>query len=103
MAVFRISGIWKRDGVISHYAFHTKTETGFTRAVKTSKADAIKLLETNGNSAKTWMWNYSRSSWTTGADVEVVGSGGNKYLRSDPDAKKTDNLEHLINCDWFIA
>jgi hypothetical protein len=103
MAVYRISGVWKKDGVITHYAFHTKTEKGFTRAAKTSKADAIKLLQTPGNSAKTWMWNYNNSSWTIGADVEVVNGASGKFLRSDPDAKTTDNLEHLISCNWFIA
>jgi hypothetical protein len=103
MAVYRISGIWKKNGVISHYAVHTKTETSYTRAVKTSKADAIKLVEAKGNSVKTRMWDYVNFRWKDGADVEVVDGDTGKYLRSDPDAKTTDNLEHLINADWFIA
>lgn len=103
MAIFKISGIWKNsDGVITHYAFHTVTNTGITRASKKSKEDAITLLEKNENSAKTWIWNYSQAKFVDGQNVEVVGSSGNRYLRSDADNKLTDNLAHLIDFDWIM-
>jgi len=103
MAEYRISGIWREEKVISHYAVHTKTqEGGYTRAVKTSKTNAIKMLEVKGSSAKTWMWDYLNSRWKDGADVEIVNGANGKFLRSDPDTKTTDNLEHLINCNWFL-
>jgi len=102
MTAYRISGVWKdSQNVITHYAFHTVTATGVTRATKTSKSQAITLLETAGNSAMTWMWDYSNSFWKVGENVTVVGSGNNKYLRSNPDNKLTDNLAHLINFDWI--
>lgn len=102
MAQYLISGVWKdTNRVIIHYAFHTRTATGVTRASKTTKAQAISLLETAGNSAMTWMWNYSNASWQEGEKVEVVKGQSGKYLRSNPDKKITDNLEHLIDFDWI--
>ena len=54
MAEYRISGIWKdTNGVITDYAFHSVTTNGVTRTTKKSKAQAIALLEANGNSATT--------------------------------------------------
>ncbi|UII31357.1 DUF3892 domain-containing protein [Fulvivirga ulvae] len=86
--------------MITHYAFHTVYEEGIGRAYKTLKSDAIKLLEINGNSAVTWIWNYSSSKWKIGENVEVVNGRTEKYLRSDPDNTKTDNLAHLLDFDW---
>lgn len=38
MAIFRISGIWKdSNNVITHYAFHTVSESSIYRAVKKNK------------------------------------------------------------------
>ena len=102
MAKFRISGIWKdNDNVITHYAFHTIGESTISRANKVTKVEAIRLLETGGNSATTWIWNYKQSSWNVGEDVEVVNGSYGKYLRSDPNDKITDNLGHLIDFDWI--
>jgi hypothetical protein len=102
MAQYRISGVWKNsNNVITHYAFHTVGETSTSRAVKKSKAEAIALLETIGNVARTWVWNYSTAGWTIGEYVEVVNGAYGKYLRSNPDNKLTDNLGHLIDFDWI--
>ncbi len=99
MAKYRISGVWKDSNqVITHYAFHTVGDEGTTRAVKKTKENAIKLLETNGNSAYTWIWDYSTSFWRIGEKVEVVDG---KYLRSNADKTETNNLAHLINFDWI--
>lgn len=100
MATYRISGVWKSDGVITHYAFHTLTDAAnniVTQAQKVSKADAIRLLETPGNLASTIVWNYTRAAWYVEETVQVVGSGTNKYLRSNPDKQVSDNLGHLPN------
>ena len=102
MAKYRISGVWKDNNkVITHYAFHTVNEKTISRASKKSKSDAIKLLETNGNSAVTWLWNYSIAYWKIGENVEVINGSNGKYLRSDPDNTKTDNLANLIDFDWI--
>lgn len=102
MAKYRISGIWKNDdNVITAYAFHTAGENSMGRAVKKSKAQAIALLETSGNSAMTCTWNYSTAKWNLGETVTVVNGTNGKYLRSNPDNKLTDNLEHLIDFDWI--
>lgn len=102
MAEYKISGIWKNDNsVITHYAFHTVTQNGHTRAKKTSKVDAIALLETNANSAVTWLWNYRESTWNIGEKVHVVKGSNGKFLRTNPDSTLTDNLGHLIDFDWI--
>ena len=102
MAKYRISGVWKNSSdVITHYAFHKEQETSVSRAVKTSKAEAISLLETKGNSAETWIWNYNQAKWNIGETVQVVNGSNGKYLRSNPDNRLTDNLGHLIDFDWI--
>jgi hypothetical protein len=103
MTKFKISGVWKdSNNVITHYAFHTITDTNVLRATKYSKTQAIKLLETFGNTAVTWIWNYKKAIWENGEDVQVVNSVKGKYLRSNPDNKLTDNLSHLIDFDWIL-
>ncbi|WPO92114.1 DUF3892 domain-containing protein [Chryseobacterium sp. HR92] len=103
MAKYRISGVWKNsNNVITHYAFHTVNDNNTTsRATKKSKDEAIKLLEIQGNSATTWIWNYSTSGWNIGETVTIVNGSNGKYLRSNPDKKETNNLEHLIDFDWI--
>ena len=102
MTKFRISGVWKNaENVITHYAFHTVGESSITRATKKTKTDAIRLLETSGNTAITWVWNYNNSAWSIGENVEVVNGRDGKYLRSNPNQKETDNLAHLIDFDWI--
>jgi len=104
MAKFRISGVWKNtDNVITHYAFHTVGENSTSRADKKTKTEAIRLLETQGNSATTWIWNYKQSQWNIGEDVEVVNGSNGKYLRSNPNDTTTDNLGHLIDFDWIFS
>ncbi len=99
MAEYKISGIWKDDdGVITHYAIHSGPTK---RGIKTTKSDAIKLLETTGNTAITWLWNYKTANWAEGENIHVVHSLNGKYLRSNPDNKLTDNLSHLIDFDWL--
>lgn len=102
MAIYRISGVWKNsEGVITHYAFHTVHETGTSRASKKTKAEAIRFLETSGQSATTWLWDYSNSYWRVGEDVEVINGSDGKYLRSNRNNTKSDNLSHLIDFDWI--
>lgn len=103
MSKYKISGVWKNDkNVITHYAIHTVTDQGTTRAEKVSKADAISLLETRGNTAVTTMWNYRAAQWNEGEVVHIVDGRNGKFLRSDADNQLTDNLEHLIDYDWIV-
>lgn len=103
MAKYRISGVWKDDnGTITHYAFHRVLSDGVTRATKTLKAEAVKLLDGTENSAETRVWNYKAAKWNIGEKVEVVKGSSGKYLRSDPDNSLTDNLGHLIDYDWIL-
>ena len=102
MTKYRISGIWKdTNNVITDYAFHTVNEGSTSRATKKSKAQAISLLEIKGNEAVTWIWNYLEANWKVGEKVQVINGASGKYLRSNPDNKLTDNLEHLIDFDWI--
>lgn len=99
MANLKISGVWKdEDGVITHYAMHTQTANAHTRAKKTNKAEAIKLVGDTANTTMTWLWDYQIAFWKNGEKVTVVN---NSYLRSNPDNKLTDNLGRLIDYDWL--
>ena len=99
MANYKISGVWKdANNVISYYAFHEVGAQSTSRGVKTSKVDAVRLLSQAGNSAVTWIWDYSTAFWKNGEQVTVVNGS---YLRSNPDNKLTDNLAHLIDYDWL--
>jgi len=101
MAHYAISGIWKNgSGTITDYAIHIadrKENTVNTPAKKYSKAEAVQLLENSQNSAETILWNYTSKSWQWGTDVNVIGTGENKYLRTTQDGTVRDNLDHLIN------
>ena len=102
MAEYRISGVWKNtDDVITHYAFHTVNKKTISRAKKVTKSKAIQLVGNRQNTAKTWIWNYKRSGWKVGESVEVVKGKNGKYLRSNPDDSRTNNLGHLIDFDWI--
>ncbi|SHG67314.1 Protein of unknown function [Chryseobacterium oranimense] len=102
MAKYAISGVWKNgDDVITHYAFHEMNEEGNFRAVKKSKSEAIKLLETSGNTAITWIWNYKDSKWNSGQNVVVANDSDGKYLKTSPDNKEMNNLKHLIDYYWI--
>jgi hypothetical protein len=101
MAKLKISGVWKdRQGEITHYGIHTEGVDSTTRAVKTSKADAIKLVAQSSNQTMTWVWDYKKAFWKDGAKVEVISGS---YLRSSHDGILINNLEHLINYNWVIG
>lgn len=100
MANYRISGVWKNDGVITHYAFHNVTNVEkrhIGQARKVAKSEAIEIVETKGNIVTTIVWNYDNSGWQATEQVHVVGKGASRYLRSNPDKQLTDNLGHLPN------
>ena len=102
MAKYGISGIWKdSNNVITHYAFHTVEKKEASKALKTPRVKAIKLLEKQENSAITWVWNYSTASWKKGGVVEVVNGKHGKYLGSNHDNTKIDNLDNLLDYDWI--
>jgi len=102
MPTFRISGVWKNtSNVITHYAIHTVSSNGTSRANKTTKTQAISLVENSSNIVTTWVWNYNSPGWAEGEKVYVVNGSSGKYLRSNPDNQKTDNLGHLIDFDWI--
>jgi len=104
MAEYRISGVWvNAEKVITHYAFHQVNPNYVSRATKTSKTQAIALLEVWGNSATTWVWSYTQAKWTIGETVQVVNGINGKFLRSNPDNTLTDNLKHLIDYDWIAS
>lgn len=103
MAEYRISGIWMDENdVITHYAVHTATYNKknnnyrIGKAEKMTKNDAVDLLLDFNNYAKTYLWNYSKTRWESGADVHVI-EGEPLYLRTVPDSTERDNLLHLIN------
>ncbi|ASK18871.1 DUF3892 domain-containing protein [Halomonas sp. N3-2A] len=57
-----------------------------------SKANAINDIETRAHSY------YVEDSYGRRANVLVVGTGSNKYLRTNPDSSCSNNLDNLPHC-----
>lgn len=104
-ADYLISGIWQtttnNSTHISYVFMHVDTEDGFKKGVKTSRAEAIRLLKA-GKTMKTMQWNYSKATWNMGADVGYLEIDGIEYLRSHKDKTVNDNLDNLIPMDHFL-
>ena len=83
MAAFIISGIWKNNDNVTHYAIHRVTLEGISNAEKISKEEAILLVGAKANSVVTWIWNYKRGIWDVGQNVEVSNTT-DKYLKTNP-------------------
>lgn len=103
MATYRISGVWKdTDNIITAYAIHSVSNKTISKAIKYSKAEAIELVESTGNTVTTLQWNYSTRTWTIGEKVIVAKRDGRiKYLKTTPDDQLKDNLGHLISMRAF--
>ncbi len=105
MANYRISGVWTdENNVITHYAFHELSfdETMIGPATKTSKIEAIRIVENRFNNVLTWIWDYKNSFWKDGAEVHVVDANP-KFLRTNHDNKVIDNLSHLIDYRYIFG
>ena len=59
---------------------------------RSSKADAIRDIEYR------WHTYYVADSYGRRANVQVVNGRTGKYLRTDPNATCSDNLDNLPNC-----
>lgn len=105
MATYRISGIWKdAQGDISHVMLHGPMQgNNFSAGQKKTSAYVINLIESD-HEVYTTIWKYvsKKPQWQKGAEVEVVGSGPYRYLRSIRDATERDNLESMINMEYFF-
>ena len=103
MGLYRISAVWiDNESNITDYAVHKVSAKSVSKATKLSKEKTIALLETRGNAATTWLWNYSRASWLVGENIEVVAASTGKYLRSNPNNRLTEHLAHLIHVNWLL-
>lgn len=106
MAEYRISGVWKHNGVITHYAVHRRLPNnggGFTihHAIKMSKAETVALLDNHLNTANTYLWNYTNASWYAGGEIHVV-NGTPRFLRTNHDGQIKDNLSHLPDYGYIF-
>ena len=107
MAEYRISGVWKNEEIITHYAVHLRTRNAsndgyfIEHAVKMTKLATITLLQNQQNSAKTYLWNYTNANWRAGADIHVVNANP-PYLRTTHDGIVKNNLLHLIDYGYVF-
>lgn len=103
-ADYIITGVWFRPGTkIVEYVYLRKDD-GDTigNGRKTHKNDVIKLID-NKQSVITARWNYESAKWSIGAFVHVVTQGNERYLRTNPDAEKRDNLDNQYDLSKFKA
>lgn len=59
------------------------------------RSTVVSWLE-SGTTFATITRNTSDNKWTRGADVRVVVIDDTKYIRTDPDRTKSDNLGQLL-------
>ena len=59
-----------------------------------TRAQVVRLLE-SGSTFVTITWSPTSNSWNRGAEVRVVTISGEKFIRTDRDATKRDNLGQL--------
>lgn len=85
------------------YALHLVYGEVIGKAVKTSPEQAIGLLESGGNSATTWLWDYATGKWAVGEPVHIAHGDNGKYLCSNRNDSATNHLTHLISFDWIVS
>jgi hypothetical protein len=59
-----------------------------------SRATVVQALE-RGTTFITMFWNAIDNNWKKGAEVRTVTVDGVKYIRTDADRTKKDNLDRL--------
>lgn len=102
-ADYLISGIWFSDTPhkhVSHVMLHTDSDTDITRGTKHTKNEVIALIKKK-QTVRTMTWNYTSGGWRGGALVGYESLASGEYLRTHKDATVTDNIDNLINMDWF--
>jgi len=74
---------------------HLETRPAGSAAIGTpeerTRATVVRMIQ----SGSTFATAYMRGRWVRGADVLVVTIGGEKYLRTDLNEKRADNLGEL--------
>lgn len=104
-ADYLISGIWEttsnNTSQISYVNLHVDKDDHVGKGVKTSRADAIKLIKA-GKTIATMMWNYQTGKWSKGAEVDYFVREGVEYLRTHKDGKVNDNLDNLLGMNNLV-
>jgi len=78
---------------ISHLFVHEDTGEAFREGSTWTRQDVITAIEVN---QKTFITILKRDGkWTRGASVNVITIEGVKYLRTDRNNTKADNLDEL--------
>lgn len=99
-----ISGVWfDRNKIITHVFLHKvlNEEKNLEKGVKHTVPAIVAFIE-NGGVVKTITWNYTKALWNIGAQIIVVHESGRKFLRTKGDSTVRDNLDNLINMEFFI-
>ena len=65
-----------------------------------TKEKAIELIK-GGNKMFTYKWNYVSSGFEKGEEVKIFPENGIDYLRTTANNTVTDNLQNLINYEFF--
>ena len=85
---------------ISHVWLHEDTGDSVSSGKEQTKDEVIKLIDKE-KTIKTIRWNYQTAKWSQGAVVQTEKLDGVRYLRTHPDATKSDNLDNLLRLTTF--
>ncbi len=102
MSKFYITAIREKSGnpsFITDVLVHSPVSAGrLSKGRVFTKNEVISALSL-GHTFKTATYNYSKGSWSEGANVSTIHIGYSTYLRTDKDSTARDNLGNLLLID----
>ena len=81
-------------GHISKVRLHPDNGETVGVGIEVQREAVVNAIE-SGTTVMTITWNALNKSWTRGAKVETISVAGEKFIRTDRDATKSDNLGQL--------
>lgn len=97
---YLISGVWLETNSVAFYCVRPFLNPGIGEGEKLTIDQVIKLID-EGFKVYTLQWDYGLGKFKGKDRVFHKSSENGKYLYIEPFDRKTKNLRHLINADWF--
>ncbi len=98
MVEYWVSHTKKQEGEITKVNAFLNTIEGLKHPNLFNKEEIIKSIEENNDTWYTCVLHEKNSHnriWQKGSQIHVIKKDGKKFIRSNPDLDKTDNLEKL--------
>lgn len=101
MGMYCITGVFKRNGVITELMLNELDERNAVQKGKKVSEDYIIQLLEKLNYIRVLQWSYKTGRWEPGDYLKIV-NGKRKILKSHREHVVTDSLDLLINLNAFL-